>query len=505
MTEHHKKSQTDDKKVIIYDGLCTMCKGIADSIDHSSQKASFKLSDLTSDALPAQVSRTAAEKEIHVIDSDGTIYKNSEAVLKILEEYPRYAWLVRIGRWPGLRQLLALAYGLVARNRHFIAGPAGRLYWTKVVLGISFLSGILISLQLWLGERAFPLAPVIGWLSLPHPYDYLLAGGLVATLGAIVISSKPRRYIFLLMVLVLVAGLLDQMRWQPWVYQYAAMLLALGLFSWRAGDKSNIQSVLNVCRLVIATTYIWSGLHKLNPAFINEVFPWMLQPVTNILPESLHAYLYASAVFIPIVETGIGIALLTNKFRNLAVAAAIGMHLSILALLGPVGQGWNSVVWPWNLAMIAFDILLFWNIGAVPLKKLVWNRKFAYHGVILVLFGLLPLLSLGGYYDKYLSSALYSGDIPRATVYVSSSESAALPASALNDAESTRDGTMAVSITNWSFEALQVPPYPEPRIYRTVAGHLCTQGAPNLKLLIRQGQTPWQRGYAHSYDCDDLK
>ena len=42
--------------------------------------------------------RGAAEKEIHVIDTDGRIYKNADAILKVLEENPKLAWLARLGR-----------------------------------------------------------------------------------------------------------------------------------------------------------------------------------------------------------------------------------------------------------------------------------------------------------------------------------------------------------------------------------------------------------------------
>ncbi|MDB5182000.1 MAG: DoxX family protein [Candidatus Saccharibacteria bacterium] len=461
------------------------------------------MQDLSAGPLPANISREAAEKEMHVIDHDGKIYKNIDAVFKIVEEYPRLAWLARVGRWPGIKHVLSMGYTFVAKNRHVMSGAASRLYWTKFVLGISFISGILLSAPLWLSERRFPLSPLFAGLSIGYPYDFILAAGLLGALMAIIFSSQPRRYIYVLAGLLVVAALLDQMRWQPWVYQYGAMLLALSFFSWRASDK-NVQPILNVCRLIVATIYIWSGLHKVNEAFIHDIFPWMLQPITSHLPVALHPYLQATGVMIPIVEMSIGIALLTSKFRNLAVLAAVGMHLSILALLGPFGQNWNSVVWPWNIAMILFNIILFWNIAPVHFRKLVWNRNFAYHGVVLVMFGLLPVFSLFGKWDNYLSSALYSGDIAKAVLTIRPEDSTTFHKNALSGSQSNQDGELAIPISSWSFTALNVPPYPEARVYKDIARQACQDGASSLKLVVERPQTIWQPGFIEQYGCAEL-
>jgi len=55
-------------------------------------------------------------------------------------------------------------------------------------------------------------------------------------LAAILISSKPKKLIFFALVVAGIFAFFDQMRWQPWFYQYFFMLATLGLFSWNYSD-----------------------------------------------------------------------------------------------------------------------------------------------------------------------------------------------------------------------------------------------------------------------------
>ena len=110
----------------------------------------------------------------------------------------------------------------------------------------------------------------------------------------------------------------------------------------------------------------------------------------------------------PLVEAGIGVGLLT-RYRNWAVILALGMHAFILFCIGPLGHDWNTVVWPWNVAMAAFVVLLFWRTGDISPKKilLLSRRRPSYlHAVVLVLFAVMPLLGLFGLWDSYLSASL---------------------------------------------------------------------------------------------------
>ena len=122
--------QNDCRKTIYYDGSCNMCNLIIKKVDNLSQKKVFDPKDITKDPLPQNITKSAAEKEIHVVDENGKVYKNAEAILQILEEYPRWKLLVKLGRLPIIKQLLPLGYKLIAAHRHSLFVPSkgkGRL------------------------------------------------------------------------------------------------------------------------------------------------------------------------------------------------------------------------------------------------------------------------------------------------------------------------------------------------------------------------------------------
>ncbi|RIL05009.1 MAG: MBL fold metallo-hydrolase [Proteobacteria bacterium] len=68
--------------------------------------------------LPAQITKTQAEKEIHFIDEAGKIHRNIDAILEIWGRSRGTSWLIKLGKLPGIKHLLRLGYRLVAANRH---------------------------------------------------------------------------------------------------------------------------------------------------------------------------------------------------------------------------------------------------------------------------------------------------------------------------------------------------------------------------------------------------
>lgn len=122
---YQQNKKNDCRKTIYFDGSCSMCRSIIRKVDSSSQKEKFDPKDLTKDPLPQNITRTAAEKEIHVVDENGKIYRNAEGILEILEEYPKWKFLVKIGRLPIIKQLLRVGYRIIASHRHSIFRKSG--------------------------------------------------------------------------------------------------------------------------------------------------------------------------------------------------------------------------------------------------------------------------------------------------------------------------------------------------------------------------------------------
>lgn len=370
-----------------------------------------------------------------------------------------------------------------------------RLAWLTRVLALALLCGLLLSPKLWLSTRSYPLTPVTDALPpIPAPLDALWFYALLLLLVAITVLPKPR---LAMLVFVGLAGLLslwDQSRWQPWFYQYLFMLGALAFRPWNQA-RHEPQPSLNACRLIVASIYWWSGLQKLNFCFVTDVYPWLLEPLLPRLPEAVQPWVVAGAGVAPYLEAGIGLGLLFRPSRNVAVLLAVAMHVLVLLALGPFGHNWNTVVWPWNVAMMAFVLLLFWRTPTVSCPRLVWPGRFAYGWVTLLLFGVLPGLNFWNLWDSYLSANLYSGTTLDANLYVTDEVRQRLPEAVQPHIQMDITGQYRVDVFGWSIQELNVPPYPERRIYRHIARTIATFAEePGDVILVIQERPDRQSG-----------
>ncbi|MBV9455289.1 MAG: hypothetical protein JOZ19_14435 [Rubrobacter sp.] len=390
-----------------------------------------------------------------------------------------------------------------------LSGFADRLWLLKISLALALLVEFLLSAKLWISSRAYPLTPIFeGLPTVPTPIDELWLVLLLFLLVAIVLARRSRAYIIAFVVLAGLLSLFDQSRWQPWFYQFLLMLTALALYPWGEQNPTKREATLNVCRLIIACTYLWSGFQKLNVSFVDNVYPWLVEPLGGLLPGSLGALIHPLGIAIPIVEASIGIGLLT-RFRNIAVILALGMHVFILFSIGPFGHDWNTIVWPWNVAMMAFVVILFWQVEGFSAKCVLAPGNSPLHGLVLLLFGVMPLFSFFGLWDSYLSASLYSGNTKNGAIYISDAVKSRLPVSIRNPAlKSQANSANIISVTDWSFEELNVPPYPEDRVFKNVAKSVCdyADDPSEVNLIIGGKPNPIDGSVeTEVYDCSGLE
>jgi predicted DCC family thiol-disulfide oxidoreductase YuxK/uncharacterized membrane protein YphA (DoxX/SURF4 family) len=496
--------QTANRITAFYDGKCPMCATLANAVHCSARQDAFDLKDMHKQkSMP--FAADAVEKEIHVVDRDGQTYRGAQAILKIASQYPRLRMLAAIGRLPVVRPLLPVGYSIVATNRRFLFGAASRVFWLKAMIALVFCIGLVMSSRLWIGPRTYPLAPVLSFLpSSIYPADLFLYVALFVLAGAILVSARPQKFIFLFLGIITVFCLLDQTRWQPWIYQYGFLLAALALFSWDSDDVEGRERALNIARLIVATTYIFSGLQKLNLNFINYDFPWIVEPITNTLPAA-RDLLYALGVAAPFIQIGFGVGLLTRKFRRVSLVLAVSMHVFILAMFGPFGHDWNNIIWPWTAAMAGLDLLLFTGNQQFSFRDIFWGNRYPYHGCVLVLFAILPVLSFFNLWDSYLSSALYSGNLTEATIYATDEGKDSLSASIGAYLVHTSPNTNVLNIQRWAIEDLNVLPYPETRVYKKIAKAVCerSQFSADFVLLVHEQRMLWSKPET-GYRCWDL-
>jgi hypothetical protein len=256
----------------------------------------------------------------------------------------------------------------------------------------------------------------------------------------------------------------------------------------------------------VIATYFWSGLQKANTSFFEITYPWLVEPLTSRLPDWAGSALLSGAYAVPVVEAAIGLGLLTRRFRKPAVVGALLMHAFIMLCVGPLGSAYNTVVWPWNFAMSAFVVILFWGAPDEPSPSTILDpgRNLSPGSVlraaVLVLFAFMPLFNFFGLWDSYLSSSLYSGASKRAYIL-------------------EWDGSewQTTGIGNLSEQELNAPAYPEERVFKNVfARGWCEAGSEEELRLVQAGYSEpvlWvysrpnilsgERS-AEFYSCDDV-
>jgi hypothetical protein len=372
------------------------------------------------------------------------------------------------------------------------------------VTALAIVGSFLLSWKLWLSTRLFPLVPVSNYLpAIPYPIDYIWLLLLLALLVAISCLSRPRTLVLIFLSLAALLSLWDQIRWQPWFYQYLFMLAATGLFAGNKNAAAGNQAALDICRFIVASTYFWTGFQKLNVTFVRETWPDMASFLPSFWQSIVSRVPSFTILLIPLVEILVAFGLLTRRFRNGAVLLATATHLAILTLLLLTGE--NTVVWPWNIAMLLFVWILFWQDKEATARGIVAGRK-AFHVLVLVLFGALPSLSLVGFWDSFLSSSIYSGNTYQAAIYLSPAVLARLPPE-IHPHVWQKSEPFFLDINRWAYDELHVPVYPEPRIYRQVARRICKYagGVPALSLWIRQKPHPFTGLFGSEYyDCESL-
>jgi hypothetical protein len=228
-------------------------------------------------------------------------------------------------------------------------------------------------------------------------------------------------------------------------------------------------------------------LQKININFVHNEFPWIVSPITGVVPAAAPA-LHWLGVAAPFIQVAFAIGLLTRRFRRISLMAAIAMHVFILMMFGPLGLDWNDVVWPWTAAMAVIDVLLFAGKQDFSWRDVVWSGRNPVHAGILMAFVGLPLLSFANLWDSYLSAALYSGNIDQAEIYLDDSGRDSLPPTMSAYLVHTAENTNVINVERWSIEDLNVTPYPEVRVYKKIARDICQylRNPAGLVLIVRE-------------------
>lgn len=386
-----------------------------------------------------------------------------------------------------------------------------RLAALRRLTSAALLFGIALSLNLWFPiSRSFPRAPLL--IALPQnvtpAVEYFLSSLLSAVLVALVLAKRPMKYMIVAIVALTLLCLLDQTRLQPWVYQYLAVFVVIALAHQQSRGEKPTVLTLSALQSIVASLYFWGGLQKLNYSFSHEVLLQLLGPMQNILVLS-QPQLSALGLGIATIEIFTGFGLLLKKTRKICIYFALAMHGLILGML--IAQNQNSVVWAWNGALVLMVVILFWRSDTSIEQVFTYWRKGNTGSrasiIAAALYVVLPVLSFWGWWDLYLSGALYSGNTPVAVVRVDGEVYERLAPTTRRQVFVTRSGERMLPLYEWSMAELNVPPYPEFRVYQQLTRALCrfAKEKSQAELIVKTRPAIMDGSYGVvRMDCSDL-
>ena len=347
----------------------------------------------------------------------------------------------------------------------------------------------------------FPLLPVLDIIPpFISPYDSILIFILATLLGINLLFWKNWTNLLAISILC-VLFVQDQNRWQPWAYIYFIFLIFFSFYKETAENRNYLAISF---RLMIIGVYLWSGVHKLNTNFINQTFESILIDFFDFQDKHFIDTIKDVGYLIPIFEVSICVFLFIPKLRNIGVSMAIIAHIFILLYLSPLGINKNYVVFPWNIAMTFFVVILFYQTS-----EKIDIFKFGEHklGTILIafLFYIFPFLNIFGLWDNYLSFSLYSSKTDNYYIVIAESQ--------LNKVDERLaqyylrvdglQGGQIIDVGKWSTKELNVPFYPETRTFKKVAKTFCRLGIEEGQLYFLELNAQ-EKGKYLRYICEDL-
>ena len=331
---------------------------------------------------------------------------------------------------------------------------------------------MIIAPGLWIPTAPFTPLPVLELPGLPGSVSTAVYGLLLLGLAASLLLDH-RKLLLVWCALLFARGAFDRALWQPYFFQYAFILLALGLRAKpsRAEDGRTVDP-LNIGRVVLVATYFWSGVSKIDHTFVSAGLGAVFAPIGDWFPV---AALVKAGWLVPIGELALAPLLLIRRTRLVGIAGAIAMHVLILLAIGPLAGGLQVIVWPWNVTMIALVLILFARTSSLRAREVLLPVD-RLHRAVVLLFLVAPILGYVGNWDPYLSFKVYSYRTHAAYVRVSAGVRAALPPRAregLRAPVKPGELTPAVNVGEWGHKTFGAYLPPARGNYIRVGRALC--------------------------------
>ncbi|NML55803.1 hypothetical protein [Chryseobacterium cheonjiense] len=347
-------------------------------------------------------------------------------------------------------------------------------YLIRVIALFWFLTKIW-SYKTWVTERVYPVIPPIEKLeNIPNFFHHFLFSFSLLCLLTVFFLRIHRWLLIALFFSEVISCLLDTVRWQPWEYMYLCFLLMVIINFYKP------ENIVLLSHLFLVSIYLFSGLHKINRDFLSVV--WLNMFLIDFLGLSMEFILkyklFFMGLLIPVIEISLALLLLLSNYKKTISYLLITMHISILIFIGPFGLQYNSVVWPWNLAII-FIILVIYS------KPIEFSYRTVTHNFYwLVLWFLMPVLSFFDGWYQYFSFNLYSGKGDQMYICFSDTEKEFQPYFE-HSANHVCGTASVVNLQNWALQEIKSAPIPETEIYNKIAVYLKQKyGNDKVKVIL---------------------
>lgn len=331
------------------------------------------------------------------------------------------------------------------------------LFWVRIAVFAAFMIPFFICFELWFSSRLFPLVPVFDVVAAPNFIGDVLLITLFI-LFFLVFPFFPDWKVGLPVVLIyLYWAMVDQNRIQNFFFEIMLMVLALTQFK---RDKILTKKCI---LLILVGTYFWSGLHKLNPVFLER---WSLGLSKRIpFVPSMFREIFTYAV--PFLEASFGVLLIFNKTRRLGIWLLALMHTLILVTLSMSNYGF--VVFPLNIFNVFVLFYLFYN---KPLEEPIFKIKFIKSAIFFLIAIVFPFLNFLGFYDHIMAFSYFSGKPKYCRIYFANAEELKQLPVDIHDTIREYNGLYYLDFNEWAGKSIKVLVYPEERVYKKLQNHI---------------------------------
>lgn len=325
------------------------------------------------------------------------------------------------------------------------------------LLCVTWIITKLVCYKLWLGSRSFPLVPIHENLSALPSFIHT-ALFIVSICAMLFLLIFPNKKIALVVLFAeILSCLLDQNRWQPWEYQFIFMLAVYIYYR----DEKQVRLGWQI---ILVGIYFFSGLSKLNSAFIHDIWQGlMLRRWLGISQPGI--WLTRAGYALPIIEMLAAVCMCFFITRRMAIWILAFMHIIIILMFGPVGLNTNLGILPWNILMPLLVFILFYSESFQFKRDFKW-KPFSF--IILMCWWILPWLQLAGYWDKYLSAVLYGGGVEQLFICTDNSQAKKQLAPYFDKEFKVIPCQPVLSVYKWGLMEMNIAHYPEKRIFNAI-------------------------------------